>query len=265
MNKIINDLSVNINGDENNQPIIFVHGFPYDYSYWSNQIKVLEENYYCIAYDVRGLGKSYVGDGQYTMEAFVDDFYSIIYELNLVKPIICGHSMGGYIILRALEHARIKFGGLILTNTKSDADTEEGKIVRAGAINQVNVDGIEKFAKGFVPKCFAEESPKDLKKVYKTMKEIAKTSNPIGVKGCLIAMAMRTSTTQFLEKIDIPTLLLAGPFDNFMPPQILRDMSEKIKDSEFGIVPRTGHMSAIENPECVNDLLYGFLKRRISL
>ena len=93
----INSLSVNTFGDQNNQPIIFIHGFPYDHSMWENQINFLKEKYFCVAYDVRGLGESYVGDGQYTMEAYVNDLFSIINELKLKRPILCGLSMGGYI------------------------------------------------------------------------------------------------------------------------------------------------------------------------
>jgi len=39
-------------------------------------------------------------------------------------------------------------------------------------------------------------------------------------------------------------------------------MSEKIPNSEFAIIPRAGHFSPLENPEAVNDLIRGFLKRK---
>jgi len=103
MQKQINGLAVYTYGNKKNTPIIFVHGFPLDNTMWKNQIKFLQKDYYCITYDVRGLGNSYVGDGQYTMEAYVWDLFSIINELNLNKPVLCGLSMGGYISLRAVE------------------------------------------------------------------------------------------------------------------------------------------------------------------
>jgi len=45
MKYTINSLSVNTFGDQNNQPIIFIHGFPYDHSMWENQINVLKEKF----------------------------------------------------------------------------------------------------------------------------------------------------------------------------------------------------------------------------
>ena len=264
MKTVINSMTVYTFGNKAKQPLIFVHGFPYDHTMWNNQIKRLQKDYYCVAYDIRGLGESYVGDGQYTMEAYVDDLFSIINELNLDKPILCGLSMGGYISLRAVEKSQTTFNALILCDTKADADDDKGKLVRAEKINQINVEGLEKFVNEFVPNCFADETPKKKKKMFTETLEITKQQNPLGVKGALFAMLSRTSTKIFLKKIKIPTLLLVGAFDNLTPPTVMKEMADKIKDSEFGIAPRAGHMSPLENKSFVNDIISGFLKRRLN-
>jgi len=257
----INGLSVNTFGDQNNQSIIFIHGFPYDHSMWENQINFLKEKYFCVAYDVRGLGESYVGDGQYTMEAYVNDLFSIINELKLKRPILCGLSMGGYIALRSVERSMETFKGLILCDTKSEADDDAAKLKRAAGINQINTEGLIKFVDVFVTNCFAEETPKEQEKMFLTTLFKAHKHDPIGIKGALIAIMSRTDTTSFLHKINIPTLVLGGSFDKLTPPTVMRYMAEKIPRSEFAIIPRAGHMSPLENPECVNDLIGGFLKR----
>jgi len=261
MRKVINSLVVEDTGKENAQSIIFAHGFPFGKWMWDKQVKVLQKKYRCITYDIRGLGESYVGDGQYTMEAFVYDLFSIINELKLVKPVLCGLSMGGYISLRAVEKDQEKFGGLILCDTKADADDDNGKLVRASKINQINTEGLEKFIDGFVIPLFSEEAPKEKKKLVNEVLEKCKKNNPVGVKGSLLAMISRTDTNKFLKKIKIPTLVISGSFDKLTPPVLMRDMSAKIKDSDFAIVPRAGHLTPVENPGGFNDLLLGFMKR----
>ena len=261
MKYTINSLSVNTFGDQNNQPIIFIHGFPYDHSMWENQINVLKEKYFCVAYDVRGLGESYVGDGQYTMEAYVNDLFSIINELKLRRPILCGLSMGGYIAMRTVERSIEVFKGLILCDTKAEADDDAARLKRAAGINQINTEGLIKFVDAFVTNCFAEETPKEQEKMFLTTLFKAHKHDPIGVKGAIIAIMSRTDTTSFLHKINIPTLVLCGSFDKLTPPTVMRAMSEKIPGSEFAIIPQAGHMTPLENPECVNDLIEGFLKR----
>ncbi|MCU7491498.1 MAG: alpha/beta fold hydrolase [Ignavibacteria bacterium] len=261
--KQINGLQVFEDGHKNNKPVIFIHGFPFDHTMWQNQVEFLKQNYYCITYDVRGLGKSEAGDGQYTIESFTDDMFQIIDELKLMKPVICGLSMGGYIALRAVERDQERFSGLVLMNTKAAADDNEGKLKRAEGIKKINAQGIEKFIRGFVPNCFSDMALSEMKDMYEDTLNKSIRSNPTGVKGCLLAMAGRTDMDLFLEKIKIPTLVLCGSLDKLIPPPVMRAMAEKIKDSEFAATPRAGHLTPLENAEFVNDVLAGFLSRRI--
>lgn len=258
----INGLTVHTFGDNRKQSIIFIHGFPYDHSMWEEQIKILEGNYFCIAYDVRGLGESSVGFGQYTMEAYVDDLFSIIKNLHLKKPILCGLSMGGYITLRAVEKFHDSFSGLILCDTKSEADDNVAKLKRAAGISQIDSGEIIKFIDSFVANCFAEETIEENQNLFQSTLAKSHKQNPVGVKGAIIAIMSRTDTTSFLPKIKLPTLVLCGSFDTLTPPTLMRTLSEKIPDSEFAIIPRAGHMTPLENPKGVNDLITGFLKRR---
>ena len=150
MGKIKNNLATFIKGDPKNIPIVFVHGFPFDHNMWNNQIRELSKEYFCVAYDIRGLGESPVGDGQFTMELFVDDVMEIIKGLKLSNPVICGLSMGGYIALRTIEKFESSFRAAILCDTKSEADNNETKIKRAEGIKKINGFGVEKFVNDFV-------------------------------------------------------------------------------------------------------------------
>ncbi|MHB9011948.1 MAG: alpha/beta fold hydrolase [Ignavibacteriaceae bacterium] len=137
MNRVKSDLSIYTSGDNKNIPIIFVHGFPYDHEMWNMQVMSLSSKYFCVTYDIRGLGSSQAEDGQFTMESFVDDLENILLELNLNKPVLCGLSMGGYISLRAVERMEEKFSALILCDTKSEADTNEAKLKRAEGVKKL--------------------------------------------------------------------------------------------------------------------------------
>lgn len=259
----VNGLYVEIKGNSNSIPIVFIHGFPFDSWMWHKQTTALAKHYKCVTYDIRGLGKSYVGDGQYTMEAYVDDLYSVIDDLNLNKPVICGLSMGGYIALRALEKDEKKFSAAIFMDTKPQADNNAAKLNRAAGINKINTEGLSKFAEEFVPNTFAEESKAEMKELYSETLSRTKTHNPTGVKGALLAMLSRTSTEDYLPEISIPVLTIVGALDKLTPPQVIREMCEKIPDSEFAIAPRSGHLPALENSSFVNDVIKGFLERKL--
>jgi pimeloyl-ACP methyl ester carboxylesterase len=261
MKKIIDGLSVNLEGNNKNKPIIFVHGFPYDSTMWQSQIDLLKEKYFCVAYDIRGLGESPAGQGQFTMESFVDDLETIIDELKLVKPILCGLSMGGYIALRAVEKFEDKFSAIIFCDTRADADGNEGKLKRAAAIKRINSEGLAPFTKDFVTSCFGENFKQNNKNEFENRITKSTAFNPVGVKGSLLAMMGRNDTTEYLSKIKIPALIFCGELDALTPPSIMKPMAEKIKDSEFVLIKNSGHMSPIENPKEVNEAIIKFLEK----
>lgn len=260
----INGLKVYTRGNKENKPIIFVHGFPYDHTMWDNQVNALKDSYYCITYDIRGLGNSYIGDGQYTMEAYVWDLFSILDGLHVESPILCGLSMGGYIALRAVQKDQDRFSSLILCDTRSEADNDEGKLGRANAIDKINVEGVQNFADGFVKKCFHPKSPERISEVYKQTLQVASNQNSLGVKGALFAMLSRTDTTNYLSQIKIPTLVLVGKRDSLTTPKIMKKMAKQIRGSKFIKISKAGHMSPIENPEKVNEEISKFLNKYFS-
>ncbi|MEJ5263522.1 MAG: alpha/beta fold hydrolase [Ignavibacterium sp.] len=261
MKKIINGLSVFLEGNSKNKSIIFIHGFPYDHTMWKSQLDELSKNYFCVAYDIRGLGESPAGDGQFTMESFVDDLEIIIDELNLEKPIVCGLSMGGYITLRALERKQAKFSAAILCDTRSEADNNEGKLKRAAAIKRINTEGLAPFVNDFIRNCFAEDYKKNKEAELRKIIEKSSEFNPVGVKGCLLAMLGRTDTTQNLGNINIPTLLICGEKDSLTPPSVMKEMFHKIPIAEYVEIKNAGHMTPIENPEEVNKAIINFLTK----
>lgn len=261
MNIKKNGISIIIEGNKGNPPIIFVHGFPLDHNMWKNQIYKLSSNYYCVTYDIRGLGESDPGDGQYTIESFVDDLDMVLEEMQINKPVLCGFSMGGYISLRAIEKMEQKFGGLILCDTRSGADSNEGKINRALGIKKINDEGLKNYITDFVSNLFCEYSLENKKELVQQTISGSENFSPDGIKGCLLAMAGRTDTTEYLSKMEIPALVICGEEDNLTPPDIMMGMADKIHNSEFYTIPKSGHLSPLENPGVVNKHIENFLKK----
>lgn len=261
MKEIINGLSVFLEGNNKNKSIVFLHGFPYDHTMWKAQIDEFSKSYFCVTYDIRGLGESPFGDGQYTMESFVDDLENIIDELKLDKPILCGLSMGGYISFRALERVEEKFSAVILCDTRSEADNNEGKLKRAAAIKRINVEGLAQFSKDFIANCYGDFYKKNYKGEFEKRIAISSAFNPAGVKGSLLAMIGRNDTTEYLSKIKIPALLICGEFDALTPPSVMKPLADKINGAEFIVIKNSGHMSPIENPADVIETIKKFLTK----
>jgi pimeloyl-ACP methyl ester carboxylesterase len=63
-----------------------------------------------------------------------------------------------------------------------------------------------------------------------------------------------------LSKIHRPTLLIWGEEDLIFPPCVGLDLQQSIKNSEFRLIPRSGHIPMWETPEPVNQAILAFLK-----
>jgi 3-oxoadipate enol-lactonase len=266
MRALLNGVNLHyvLTGKAAGHPVIFVHGFPFSLGMWQGQIDaVAAEGFRAVAYDIRGHGMSDVGDGQYTIESHVDDLFALLDHLKLSSLAIVGLSMGGYITLRALEREPGRFAAAVLCDTRSEADTDEGRIRRAASARAVKKSGSTAYAADYVKLMFTQESFSDNPAAVESIRQIIAHTPPLSIAGTLIALAARTDTTRSLASISVPTLILVGERDAVTPPDSSQSMQAKIPGAELHIVPGAAHMSNLENPAYFNEKLVTFLKRAL--
>ena len=263
MKTFLNDIAINYteHGMPQGLPVVFIHGFPFSHEMWGPQINVMPNNIHSISYDVRGHGDSNVGNGQYTIELFVDDLIALLDHLLIKNAVLCGLSMGGYIALRTFERHPHRVRGLILCDTKSESDTDAAKIKRTETMRAVKAEGVQAFAEEFVKAIFWEKTFETNPGVIAFIKHIICANSPRSICGTLLALASRTDTTSALSSIDIPTCILAGEHDKLTPPSDAQSMHKIISGSELHILPNAAHMSNLENTQDFNERLLTFLKK----
>lgn len=76
-------------------PVILLHGLMTNGLCWTTLARALEADYDVIMPDARGHGQSSVPDYGYSYEDHADDVIGFIEALQLSRPVIIGHSMGG--------------------------------------------------------------------------------------------------------------------------------------------------------------------------
>ncbi|MDR1963663.1 MAG: alpha/beta hydrolase, partial [Planctomycetaceae bacterium] len=113
MNQIV--LSVEEQGT--GQPILFLHGFPFDHSIWNRTCGILKTDFRLIAPDLRGLGQSKLPSGWNItpMEQFADDLHALLQILEVKEKIVlCGLSMGGYVVMQYARKYGDQLAGIVL-------------------------------------------------------------------------------------------------------------------------------------------------------
>ena len=168
-----NDLMVNINNvlysydDEGTGtiPVIFIHGFPFGKQTWQPQLAAISKTNRAIAYDIRGYGKSEPGSEVPGIGLYADDLINFMDALEIEKAIVCGLSMGGYILLNAVTLCPHRFKAVILCDTQCIADTPEIKDSRNKVITQIIAGKKAEFADGFLGKVFSNDSLENKKEL----------------------------------------------------------------------------------------------------
>ena len=240
-------------GPEGAPVIIFIHGFPLNKSMWDKQIQALKNDFRVIAYDIRGFGKSGSGEQNLSIELFVNDLLTFMDELNIDKSILCGFSMGGYIALNAIENHPNHFNALILCDTNCTADMPEAKENRMKAIENIRLNGLEKYADESLKKLFTPESFSTNQAAIAAASVMIMNPPNQMMYIPLYALANREEPCHKLHDIKIPVLILVGKGDIITPPEAAKLMHEKINGSTLHIIDHAGHLSNMENPDEFNN------------
>jgi pimeloyl-ACP methyl ester carboxylesterase len=89
------------------------------------------------------------------------------------------------------------------------------------------------------------------------------TAKPNGVISSLRAMANRPDSTPLLKNIKVPVLVISGEEDPVIPSSEMEAMAKLLKEAEFHVLPKVGHVLNMEAPDLFKDKFSHFLKRRV--
>ena len=100
-------------------PLVFVHGWSCDRTYWSHQLSSFAGRHQVVTIDLAGHGESGTDRTSWTMAAFGGDVVAVIQKLELRAPVLVGHSMGGDVIVEAALALPGGVSGLVWVDTYS--------------------------------------------------------------------------------------------------------------------------------------------------
>lgn len=243
-------------------PVVLLHAFPFNSSMWEPQLDSLGDKFRFIVPDLKGFGATEAPEGEsaYSMDSYADEVKAIVDAAGLDRFVLAGLSMGGYIALAYMRKYADGVSGLVLADTRAEADPPEGKEKRSNQQKQVLQDGTAGLIEGLTGALLAESTRSNKPDVVKKVQ--AAMDNPAaGFIGALEAMKNRIDSTEGLAKIDVPTLVIVGENDGITPPEAARKLHEHIGGSQLVVIPEAGHISNMEAPEAFNGALGEFLNR----
>ena len=237
---------------------------------WEPQIKTLSRSYRCIVPDLWGHGRS---DSPpkipYSIESLAEDHWAFANALGLERFAVIGLSIGGmwggYLTLNHPEAV----AALVLMDTYLGPEPEDTRaryfrmldaVEQAGAIQPPMQEAIAPL---FFSPITIKQTP-DLINRFKAGLSSTSAERIPGILGIGRGIFSRASMIDRLSEIDVPTLVIVGADDLSRPLHEAQQMAEAIPGAHLEVIAGAGHISNLEQPERVTDLLGNFLKVALS-
>lgn len=236
--------------------VLLIHGWPMDARMWDSQREALG-GFPLAAPHLPGFGGAAPAGPVMTMGAASDRCVRALDDAGIGRAMVCGLSMGGYVAFELLRAAPERVGGLVLANTRSGADTEEGAAGRRALAERLRTEGNGFFVESPPPLLSAEASDQ----LWAWVRSVIADQPAGAIAAASLGMAERVDSTADLAGIDVPTLVVTSDGDTLIPQEVSAPMAEQIPRAELAVIAGAGHLSNLERPGEFSELLVAHAER----
>jgi len=256
----LRDFTMEVEEKGSGIPVVFIHGYPLNKAIWQPQLEGLSDVARIITPDLRGHGRSGAIPGIHTMRLMAKDLKELIENLQIEQQVIlCGLSMGGYVIFEFMRSYPNMVKGMILAATRATADSTETKANREQSAAIAQERGPVAIADSMLPKMMAPTTYQSRPDLVEHVREIMVDISTQAIVGDLMGMLYRVDSTPFLKEINIPVLILHGENDQIIPQAEIDLMRKEIKNAQVKIIPEAGHLLNLEQPGLFNTAVREFI------
>jgi 3-oxoadipate enol-lactonase len=243
--------------------LLLLHAFPLNARMWEPQLALADSGWHVIAPQLRGFDGGAADPPATSVDDYAGDVIDLLDALHVKQAVVGGLSMGGYVAFALLRLAARYMQGLILADTRSEADTPEGIAGRTRLLQLVQDKGAPAVADEMVPKLLGDTTRATQPAVVERVRSLALASSADAIAGAIRALMTRPDSTPLLAAIHVPTLIVVGDEDTLTPPSAAEAMHRAIAGSELVRIPQAGHLSNLERPDVFTAALAGFLGHRV--
>jgi proline iminopeptidase len=271
-------------------PLVILHGGPgASHDYFLPYLLPLARHNRLVFVDERGSGKSEKLEDveQYTVEAMVEDLEAVRKALGFGKINLLGHSFGGVLAQAYALKYQDNLSHLVLCSTFASTKGLNEVFRRMKAdmapelrarIDKMEAEGlfghgkdyeknrytneymIAAWGEGYFPYLYQSHPDPNLDPVqmgntaWDLYREMWGSHGEFVVDGNLASVEYADR----LGSINVPTLITVGDHDE-CDPSLARDMHQRIRGSSLVILPKSGHLTFVDQPATFNRVVDEFL------
>ena len=246
--------------------IVFVHEFAGDCRTWEAQVRHFSRRYRCIAYNARGYPPSDVPVvvERYSQQRARDDILAVLDALGIERAHVAGNSMGGFAALHFGMAYSPRALSLVVAGCGYGAHPSQYVQFQSQAreLAQTMLDkGMAHVAAtyGHGPSRLQlkEKDPRGFAEFVRQFSEHSALGSANTMLGYQARRPSLYDLTADMARITAPTLIVTGDEDDaVLEPSLM--MKRTIPTAGLVVLPRSGHMTNLEDPALFNRLLEDF-------
>lgn len=261
-----NDIDIHYTEAGEGEPLLLIMGITAPGSGWAAHAASWKAHFRCIMPDNRGVGFTDKPAGPYSSAQMADDMAGLLNEVGLRSVPVVGLSMGAAVAQQlALRHPE-NVDSLVLMCPWARCDRYAKALFRHMTALKARLRPEEFMA--FMQLLIYAKATWDSGEAYAAMQQAREEAaqgpypQPLhGLEGQAIA-CLEHDVLADLQQIGVPTLVLGGADDRFIPSWMSEEVAERIPDCEIRLYPGTGHAFHFERVEEVNEKVLEWLRAR---
>ena len=242
-------------------PLLLIMGLSFTHEMWFRLLPALEPRYRLIAFDNRGMGRSEVPKGPYTIAQMASDAAAVLDAAGVASAHVLGASMGGMIAQELALERPERVLSLALACTSYSGLFARWPQFRYGPrrLRWSEMSRREREA-ALIPLLYADATPRE--RIEEDF-EIRLQCNWCykGFLNQLLGILMWSSYRR-LPRIAVPTIVVHGDQDRLVPPENGRVIAARVPGARFYSIPNAGHVMLTDQPEICTEVILEFLDKQ---
>jgi pimeloyl-ACP methyl ester carboxylesterase len=239
---------------------VLLHAFPLSSAMWLAQRESLARRFRVITPDLRGFGGSLLGKDDPSIDTMADDVAQLLRAKGIERAVIGGLSMGGYVAMALCRQHPQQVLGLLLADTKAGVDADEARQRREWMADRLDDEGtVGPLLEEVLPNLVGPTTLRQRAMIYGRVRGLVQATPPAAAAWAQRAMAGRPDSFETLQTLRAPALVVVGAEDVLTTEQDARAMADALPNAELLVIPRAGHLSAVEQPELFNQAVAEFV------
>jgi 3-oxoadipate enol-lactonase len=240
--------------------VLFMHGIGGNRTNWTRQVQRFGDHFLAVAWDARGYNGSEDYDGELDFSDFARDILRVLKFYGRRKLHLVGLSMGGRIAqdFYALFPQHVATLTIVASFTGfqnfSEADRQKFLTLRLKPLVEEGKEPRDIAPVVARTLCSPNATEEQYQRLVASMAALHKGSYVKTVKATTLY-----NRTAELDRIAVPTLLVFGEADTLTTPAMGQEMHSRIKGSKLVVVPKSGHLVNLEQPDAFEAALEPFL------